>query len=739
MKKIFLICLLELPCLFRKARINLKVLKKRLGFPNLHRALRFKSALIYFNTRGFPAEKSGVFGKAYLRYQVAWTSPLCLMMLLCCTSPTLSKSAQSPPEPSNQRSAVHVSPHSGDNHRGGDSSPDTFSQSFDLEGEGGKAFYTTEVATIDGGPVPRTSVFGFPSPNDRTVPLPVSVSDVSGGHGDLTGLPSSVSRFLSDPSATQGREKSILSDRMEDAGDLVDRVVDTVETTVIWGRVSEYSDRSQMRLDVFSDFFFESTKAPNSNSLLLPLKNGMMMEGAYGKDKSFQYSFDRLENPVWINLGKLNSSPVLHRFLVFPGDTLQVFIDLESVSVVFAGPQADTYTLQYELRQLERQNMARTPPVLYTDQPEQVLKDPTYARQYAEAKAVAGPLVQIRERDTDQLAQLQEFDPFFEGGLLSKKRELINEYRGRVPDSFLDFLIKEAEIKAWFVHLSGLHSAWALGEKTRDSAVNLQFKKLAKEHTEKSLRFLKEGVEPYSASIMDFWKVSSALTSKLHEGGLFAATDLIPSDYWKEKYRVRLMYENFQSLDDADQSLQTALNESTQEDFFSMLQTLQNTTKKGVEVEKFEFLDSDGNTVGLEQMDGAEVVLVEFWITGCKVCVAFNEQTSVVLKERFSGDPRFKILTVSADYKDETWRASLESGKYTQPEFTNLYTGELNRNHPFLKHYGIASYPNRILLDGEGRILQLSQVPFSADELIPLIESYLSTPATAGLKPKYIQ
>jgi thiol-disulfide isomerase/thioredoxin len=120
-----------------------------------------------------------------------------------------------------------------------------------------------------------------------------------------------------------------------------------------------------------------------------------------------------------------------------------------------------------------------------------------------------------------------------------------------------------------------------------------------------------------------------------------------------------------------------------------------------------------------------EVILVEFWISGCKACLAFNEQTLSVLKEEYEGNPRFQVITVSADFDGELWQKSLQSGRYTQAEFTNLYTGKENRNHPFLLRYGISSFPNRILIDRQGRFIQTSQVPFLAPDLISLIESVL--------------
>lgn len=504
-------------------------------------------------------------------------------------------------------------------------------------------------------------------------------------------------------------------------------------TAVIWGRVSEYSDRDRIDLEIFPEFYYESTKAPGSNSLRLPLRNGLLMEGAYPKDKSFQYNLESLEKPAWINLSLENSSPILNRFLVEPGDSVQVFVDLESISVVFAGKDSEKFQLQYQLQLLDKKEKAGEKPVLWTDDPQKVLGNPKYQAQLKEASENAGPVLQVKNWNGERLEDLKSFNPYTPDGLIYKKRVLIEEYRGILENRFLDFLKKEAEIQAWATQLFKVYSGISRKDENRDPSLQADFERLAQLQLEESQKALGDEVVPYSAAMMDYLKAYTRIQAFLHQAETFEASHLIPDPYWKQKHQVRLLFENYQHLNSADSLLQATLENATELEFVNKLKTLQNTTKRGVAVQEFRFENESGDTVGLEQLEGAELVLVEFWITGCKACVAFNEQTLSALKERYADNSKVKILTVSADFNADLWKKSLESGKYTQSGFLNLYTGSANRKHPFLQRYGLSSYPNRILLDGEGKILQLSQVPFSQEELIPLIDSYLSTgPENSG-------
>jgi thiol-disulfide isomerase/thioredoxin/uncharacterized protein (UPF0548 family) len=145
MKKILLTCFLALLCLFQKARIKLKAIKYCLGILSPPSAGRNNSTLAYFAAGVFYLAKRSVFREAYLKDQVVLLSPLSLILLLLCwSSPFLRLVAQSP--------GADSLPSSIGPHRGGSSRSDAFTELDDLADILGKAIYTTDVSTIDGGP-----------------------------------------------------------------------------------------------------------------------------------------------------------------------------------------------------------------------------------------------------------------------------------------------------------------------------------------------------------------------------------------------------------------------------------------------------------------------------------------------------------------------------------------------------------------------------------------------------------
>ncbi len=165
MKNFLLTCFLALPCLFQKARIKIKAIIERLEFLSPPTASRCNVLIKYLAAGVFHPAKRSVFRAAYFQSNATWIGTYSLILTLLCssTSPTLSKSAQSPPEPSIHRSAVPVSPHSGDTHRGEETLSDTFTQVDSKADVSSPANYTTSLTTLDGGPILRTSVSRLPS------------------------------------------------------------------------------------------------------------------------------------------------------------------------------------------------------------------------------------------------------------------------------------------------------------------------------------------------------------------------------------------------------------------------------------------------------------------------------------------------------------------------------------------------------------------------------------------------
>ena len=504
-------------------------------------------------------------------------------------------------------------------------------------------------------------------------------------------------------------------------------------SAVVWGMVSEYSERDVVFLEVYQDYYFNSANAPESSFVTMPLAPGKLMEGAYPKDKTFQYNLLDMEGNHWLSLKLKGTGYILDRMLIQPGDSVQVYIDLEKTQVMFAGPQADKFRFQYGLQLLEREYFLDRDRVMVTDGVEKIMNDPVHGKDYREVMLGAGPRMTFITRGAEELARIRSFDPY--GGILAVKAAFIKTWEDRLDGDYLAFFKREGELDEWRKHLGKINNALMFAEIRGDSAMIAALTTLGQERLDRAEQEVETSLFAFSAELMEYTDLKTRLVSRLSGNPDLEIIQSITPDWLREKALVRKFYKAYESIENVDASLQDALGTVNGEDARDLLAALAKLKSTGSPVSGFEFLSLQGDPVSLEQLD-AELFFVEFWITGCKACVAFKENTLTQIQEKFGGDPRLKVITVSADFTREVWEKSLQSNKYTLPEFTNLYTGEENRKHPFLREYGIRTFPNRIILDGEGRILMVSNVPFSGDELIPLIQGYLEKSSLSDSEPE---
>ncbi|MCE7057157.1 thioredoxin family protein [Algoriphagus sp. AGSA1] len=499
---------------------------------------------------------------------------------------------------------------------------------------------------------------------------------------------------------------------------------DTLGSAVVWGMVSEYSDRDVVFLEVYQDYYFNSANAPESSFVTMPLAPGKLMEGAYPKDKIFQYNLLDMEGNHWLSLKLKGSGYILDRMLIQPGDSVQVYIDLEKTQVMFAGPQADKFKFQYGLQLLEREYYLDRDRVMVTDGVEKIMNDPVHGKDYREVMLGAGPKMTFITRGAEELTRIRSFDPYAKGGVLAVKAAFIETWEDRLDGDYLAFFKREGQLDEWRKHLGKINNALKFAEIRGDSSMIASLTTLGKERLQLAEQEVENWLFAFSAELMEYTDLKTRLASRLSGKPDLDIIQSITPDWLREKALVRKFYKAYESIENVDASLLDALGTVNGGDAHDLLTALAKLKSTGSPVSGFEFLSRQGDPVSLEELD-AELFFVEFWITGCKACVAFKENTLTQIQEKFGEDPRLKVITVSADFTREVWEKSLQSNKYTLPGFTNLYTGEGNRKHPFLREYGIRTFPNRIILDGEGRILMVSNVPFSGDELIPLIQGYL--------------
>ena len=140
--------------------------------------------------------------------------------------------------------------------------------------------------------------------------------------------------------------------------------------------------------------------------------------------------------------------------------------------------------------------------------------------------------------------------------------------------------------------------------------------------------------------------------------------------------------------------------------------------KKGDDAPGFYLADGLGQFHTLEEQRG-NVVLLNFYIRGCKPCIRAIPYEKKLLKEY--KNKGFNIVNICVTRSKEQFQKANEEFNM---EGLNLYTqGNWSKN--LIKKYGIAGYPHYALVDAEGKLIMNHAFKPENAELEKLIRSAL--------------
>ncbi|WP_343559630.1 thioredoxin family protein [Sphingobacterium sp.] len=123
----------------------------------------------------------------------------------------------------------------------------------------------------------------------------------------------------------------------------------------------------------------------------------------------------------------------------------------------------------------------------------------------------------------------------------------------------------------------------------------------------------------------------------------------------------------------------------------------------------YTFLDTSGYKVDLKKYRG-KYLLIDFWYIGCGGCLRYYQNTLSHIEEEFKDDPRFAVVSISADRDFNRWKKSIPLNRYTNERVINLNTGPLAYRHKFAEDIGIDIYPFVLLVDPNGNILEYNNI-----------------------------
>lgn len=141
--------------------------------------------------------------------------------------------------------------------------------------------------------------------------------------------------------------------------------------------------------------------------------------------------------------------------------------------------------------------------------------------------------------------------------------------------------------------------------------------------------------------------------------------------------------------------------------------------ESGATVYNFSLPDTSSRVVTLSDFRG-RVVLLDVWGSGCSGCVLFANTLKNKVAPAIQEKGSLSIVSINIDSSRDRWIKSLNSGKYSQPTYTNLNTGGMD--NPFLRYYRVDAIPFVLVVGKDGKLFSKIEVSTSEKEIVAIIQ-----------------
>ncbi|MBS9525654.1 TlpA family protein disulfide reductase [Litoribacter alkaliphilus] len=475
---------------------------------------------------------------------------------------------------------------------------------------------------------------------------------------------------------------------------------------VIYGELANRQGVDSLWLRVYDPFIGKSSKTPPPRIQGVDVEMGRITDGVFpGKDLVFQVETAKVATPIYLDLNEGNQ-PLLDRVLAFPGDSVRVRIERDMHRVLFDGPQALFYKVQYELAAAEASQKFGTNPILLTH-------DAGNRSKYGPPSFEFGRKLNVMVKGREQLDWFKtqlEVD-FFESSAYQKLQFF--------EDKLSSDRLKLLEADLWGRHYLPIFQSYYFLLKESLRGGNIELVDEMRSFYESQLSGIQHSpidheMLVYAADFQDWLIIKARIEGVLEEKSVIEQL-VKNSSPMADRALVRYILNETQEVDLDRSNYMSLLKQVKEPVSQELLRQFGGRVVSGEEAYPFRLPDAAGDTVTLESLRG-KWLFVDFWYTGCGGCVQFYQQVVSRLEERYVDDARLEILSINTDTDSRRWKKSIQSNNYTSDHAINLSTG--GNDHPLLGHYNIQAFPYQVLIDPEGKVYKTGDLRKPANELI---------------------
>ncbi|MFL0682776.1 MAG: TlpA family protein disulfide reductase [Algoriphagus aquaeductus] len=469
-----------------------------------------------------------------------------------------------------------------------------------------------------------------------------------------------------------------------------------------------------LRLTYWDHFLKEHREVTPGTSMDLIADRGSFFEGNAGY-KVYRWEMEGMEATRVFSI-RMGSHLLIRYWNLPPGAQVKVRMELNSGVTYFWGPSSRFFKAQQEVDRLASEQSWQQSPLMVTNNPERMLSD---------------SLISHYHQKSLSLPQELYLPMFFVVGGKSD-RELLETYLSKPLEDYP--LIRElAPLTEGMSETSkNLLVQRAYGETLRQLVSKLKLGRSWLKEEPFSTRFeamLRELPIPTADQELDPVFLSAIYELVLLKGSI----DRVPITRMLENYpatvsdRVLGLYllDNFKRLEEhQNQYLADVLREVELPWVQELILDLKSRSLSGNTLMAPPLSDMEGKPFDLARLEGKAMV-VSFWITGCRFCMRYYQNTLKEVYERWSDREEVVFVSVNADPNSQKWKESVATELYSHPKMIQLHQ---DAGSGILADFRISSFPQKLLITPDRKIFLLTLTQYSPDQLSEKIAQLLAQP-----------
>ncbi len=396
------------------------------------------------------------------------------------------------------------------------------------------------------------------------------------------------------------------------------------------------------------------------------------------KDGSFAFDLQGILSPQYITLQFPNNPNAgFHNYVIEPG--AQVNLRFLKNQLYIGGIQCSAFRIQNILRNVES----------------------TYLRRH--------PIPEFNAKNLEDVFSLWDC-------IASEQIDSLTKYKRDISSEI--FTVLANEINATF-NWTKYYDLNYYGTQYQDSIINpiaKTFNIYRQSHQDRPI--LPDNLISFENNYIEFIIEKYKVDSCLLTGIRFNIAEAIKyfSKTFKGKLREQLIIAVVSASNDYPESLGKQLKASLKfinnPVYLKFIHSILKNRIDGAKTDNLILTDVNGKKVNLSEFRN-QVVLLDFWYTGCGNC---RELAPILVKiEKEFKDKNVKFIGVSIDKDKAQFIKSVEEGKYVSPEILNVYSNGNGVMDTTIQQLKIKSYPTLIMINRQGKIVNVANDPRNDD------------------------